>query len=110
MPESPRAYRQRYLPISFDGVLGRNRIHLTKYRSSFHDNQFRKNALKDLTDFIRKPYTPGQVVDAVRKSVDRRRLKEEQARMLEQMEESGVVGPLQSNGAREAIAPPPPTD
>ncbi len=29
------------------------------------------------------------------------------ARMMEQMEESGVVGPLQSNGAREVIAPPP---
>ncbi|MFT5446252.1 MAG: S-DNA-T family DNA segregation ATPase FtsK/SpoIIIE [Gammaproteobacteria bacterium] len=30
------------------------------------------------------------------------------ARMLEQMESSGVVGPLQSNGGREVIAPPPP--
>jgi len=30
------------------------------------------------------------------------------ARMLEQMEESGVVGPLQANGARQVIAPPPP--
>ena len=30
------------------------------------------------------------------------------ARMLEQMEESGVVGPLQPNGAREVLAPPPP--
>ena len=32
------------------------------------------------------------------------------ARMLEQMEESGVVGPLQPNGSREIIAPPPPAD
>ena len=32
------------------------------------------------------------------------------ARMLEQMEASGVVGPLQSNGAREVLAPPPPED
>jgi S-DNA-T family DNA segregation ATPase FtsK/SpoIIIE len=32
------------------------------------------------------------------------------ARMLEQMEESGVVGPLQSNGSRDVIAPPPPPD
>ena len=32
------------------------------------------------------------------------------ARMLEQMQESGVVGPLQSNGAREVIAPAPPAD
>jgi DNA segregation ATPase FtsK/SpoIIIE, S-DNA-T family len=32
------------------------------------------------------------------------------ARMLEQMEESGVVGPLQSNGSREVIAPAPPSD
>ena len=31
------------------------------------------------------------------------------ARMLEQMEESGVVGPLQANGAREVLAPPPPS-
>ena len=30
------------------------------------------------------------------------------ARMLEQMEETGVVGPLQSNGSRDVIAPPPP--
>ncbi|MCB1742589.1 MAG: cell division protein FtsK, partial [Gammaproteobacteria bacterium] len=30
------------------------------------------------------------------------------ARMLEQMEASGVVGALQSNGAREVLAPPPP--
>jgi len=32
------------------------------------------------------------------------------ARMLEAMESSGVVGPLQSNGGREVIAPPPPAD
>ena len=31
------------------------------------------------------------------------------ARMLEQMEESGVVGPLQANGGREVLAPPPPS-
>jgi len=30
------------------------------------------------------------------------------ARMLEQMEAAGVIGPLQPNGAREVIAPPPP--
>ena len=30
------------------------------------------------------------------------------ARLLEQMEASGVVGPLQSNGAREVLAPAPP--
>ncbi len=30
------------------------------------------------------------------------------ARMLEQMEASGVIGPLQPNGSREVIAPPPP--
>ncbi|HUW97271.1 MAG TPA: DNA translocase FtsK 4TM domain-containing protein [Acidiferrobacter sp.] len=30
------------------------------------------------------------------------------ARLIEQMERSGVVGPLQSNGFREVIAPPPP--
>jgi S-DNA-T family DNA segregation ATPase FtsK/SpoIIIE len=32
------------------------------------------------------------------------------ARMVEQMEESGLVGPLQSNGAREVLAAPPPDD
>ena len=32
------------------------------------------------------------------------------ARMLEEMEQAGVVGPLQSNGSREVIAPPPPGD
>jgi DNA segregation ATPase FtsK/SpoIIIE, S-DNA-T family len=30
------------------------------------------------------------------------------ARMIEQMEESGIVGPLQSNGNREVLAGPPP--
>ena len=32
------------------------------------------------------------------------------ARMLEEMEQAGVVGPLQSNGGREVLAPPPPGD
>ena len=32
------------------------------------------------------------------------------ARMLEEMELTGVVGPLQSNGNREVLAPPPPAD
>jgi S-DNA-T family DNA segregation ATPase FtsK/SpoIIIE len=30
--------------------------------------------------------------------------------MLEEMEHAGVVGPLQSNGSREVLAPPPPAD
>jgi DNA segregation ATPase FtsK/SpoIIIE, S-DNA-T family len=32
------------------------------------------------------------------------------ARMVEYMELAGLVGPLQSNGAREVLAPPPPED
>ena len=32
------------------------------------------------------------------------------ARMIETMEMSGIVGPLQSNGSREVLAPPPPGD
>jgi S-DNA-T family DNA segregation ATPase FtsK/SpoIIIE len=32
------------------------------------------------------------------------------ARMIEQMESAGVVGPLQGNGMREVLAPPPPVD
>jgi S-DNA-T family DNA segregation ATPase FtsK/SpoIIIE len=32
------------------------------------------------------------------------------ARMVEEMERVGVVGPLQSNGSREVLAPPPPAD
>ncbi|WP_290647734.1 DNA translocase FtsK [Aquisalimonas sp.] len=32
------------------------------------------------------------------------------ARLVEQMEQSGVVGPLQSNGGRDVLAPPPPKD
>jgi S-DNA-T family DNA segregation ATPase FtsK/SpoIIIE len=32
------------------------------------------------------------------------------ARMIEAMEEAGIVGPLQSNGAREVLAAPPPPD
>jgi S-DNA-T family DNA segregation ATPase FtsK/SpoIIIE len=30
------------------------------------------------------------------------------ARMIEEMESAGIVGPLQSNGGREVLAPPPP--
>jgi S-DNA-T family DNA segregation ATPase FtsK/SpoIIIE len=30
------------------------------------------------------------------------------ARLIEEMEKSGVVGPVQSNGSREVLAPPPP--
>jgi len=32
------------------------------------------------------------------------------ARMVEAMERAGVVGPLESNGSREVLAPPPPKD
>ena len=32
------------------------------------------------------------------------------ARLVEEMEAAGIVGPLQANGAREVIAPPPPGD
>jgi S-DNA-T family DNA segregation ATPase FtsK/SpoIIIE len=32
------------------------------------------------------------------------------ARLVETMEAAGIVGPLQSNGSREVLAPPPPTD
>jgi DNA segregation ATPase FtsK/SpoIIIE, S-DNA-T family len=31
------------------------------------------------------------------------------ARLMEDMERAGVVGPLQSNGGREVLAPPPPS-
>ncbi|HID49703.1 MAG TPA: hypothetical protein EYP40_08880, partial [Chromatiales bacterium] len=30
------------------------------------------------------------------------------ARMVEAMEHAGIVGPLESNGSREVLAPPPP--
>ena len=54
------------------------------------------------------------VTDTRRASISgvQRRLKigyNRAARMLEQMEETGIVGPLQSNGAREVLAPPPPS-
>ena len=32
------------------------------------------------------------------------------ARMVETMEEAGLVGPLESNGSRQVLAPPPPAD
>jgi S-DNA-T family DNA segregation ATPase FtsK/SpoIIIE len=32
------------------------------------------------------------------------------ARMVETMEDAGIVGPLQSNGAREVLVPAPPSD
>jgi len=55
------------------------------------------------------------VVETRRASISgvQRRLKigyNRAARMLEQMEQTGVVGPLQSNGGREVLAPPPPPD
>lgn len=30
--------------------------------------------------------------------------------MIEAMEQAGVVGPLQSNGKRDVLAPPPPNE
>jgi len=32
------------------------------------------------------------------------------ARMVEEMEKAGIVGPLETNGSREVLAPPPPMD
>jgi S-DNA-T family DNA segregation ATPase FtsK/SpoIIIE len=32
------------------------------------------------------------------------------ARMVEAMEHAGIVGPLEANGSREVLAPPPPED
>ena len=32
------------------------------------------------------------------------------ARMIEAMEAAGIVGPLEANGSREVLAPPPPQD
>ncbi|MGH8245436.1 MAG: DNA translocase FtsK, partial [Gammaproteobacteria bacterium] len=55
------------------------------------------------------------VTDTRRASVSgvQRRLKigyNRAARMIEEMERSGVVGALQSNGFRDVLAPPPPKD
>jgi S-DNA-T family DNA segregation ATPase FtsK/SpoIIIE len=55
------------------------------------------------------------VTDSRRASISgvQRRLKigyNRAARMIEQMEQAGIVGPLQSNGSREVIAPPPPPE
>lgn len=52
MPETPSAYRKRYMPISFDSTSGRKHIFVRKYRSSFSGNEMRKQALKDLRHFI----------------------------------------------------------
>jgi len=30
--------------------------------------------------------------------------------MVEAMEDAGIVGPLESNGSRQVLAPPPPED
>jgi S-DNA-T family DNA segregation ATPase FtsK/SpoIIIE len=32
------------------------------------------------------------------------------ARMIEDMEKAGIVGPAETNGSREVLAPPPPAD
>ena len=55
------------------------------------------------------------VVESRRASISgvQRRLKigyNRAARMIETMEAAGLVGPLQSNGSREVLAPPPPED
>jgi S-DNA-T family DNA segregation ATPase FtsK/SpoIIIE len=55
------------------------------------------------------------VVDSRKASISgvQRRLKigyNRAARMIETMEAAGLVGPLQSNGSREVLAPPPPEE
>ncbi len=63
-----------------------------------------------------KPGSDARIVTESRKasiSGVQRRLKigyNRAARMIETMESAGLVGPLQSNGSREVLAPPPPDD
>lgn len=65
MPISPGTYLQRYEAIPLDGVMGRQNIRLTGYRSSFKGDgktcEARKRTYYDLRNFIlkRKRYSDG---------------------------------------------------
>ena len=65
MPMSPGDYLQKYKSIAVDGVLGRQNVELTGYRSSFkgdeNTKQARKRTYYDLRNFIlkRKRYAGG---------------------------------------------------
>jgi S-DNA-T family DNA segregation ATPase FtsK/SpoIIIE len=75
------------------------------------------NAMSDQAEEIDELYDQAVaiVTETRRASVSgvQRRLKigyNRAARMVEEMERSGVVGELQSNGTRDVLAPPPPKD
>ncbi|MEM1162728.1 MAG: hypothetical protein AAGJ28_17515 [Pseudomonadota bacterium] len=58
MPETPGAYLQKYKGISFQGVMGHESIHITKYRSSMKNDDstgdVREKSYWDLRNFIKK--------------------------------------------------------
>lgn len=110
--------------------VGDNEVHdVVDYLKEVGSPEYDDNILQGDTDGLALPGIPGMdsnsetdelydqavriVTETRRASVSsiQRRLKigyNRAARMVEAMEESGIVGPLQSNGTREVIAPPPP--
>jgi S-DNA-T family DNA segregation ATPase FtsK/SpoIIIE len=102
---------------------------VVEYLKSLGEPEYVEGILEEATDMQPIPGLPGEpsgeadplydqavriVTESRRASISavQRRLKigyNRAARLVEEMEIAGIVGPLQPNGAREVLAPPPPS-